>query len=60
LILNKENTDKFEDLYKRFYSENISEKEKDELAIKAGKRLAKELIENTDDRVGLIEKEASK
>ena len=60
LILNKENTDKIEDLYKKFFSEGISEKEKDELAIRAGKRLAKELIENTDDRVGLIEKEGGK
>jgi hypothetical protein len=56
LILNKENTDKIEDLYKKFYSDDLTEQEKDELAIKAGKRLAKELIENVDDRVGLIDK----
>ena len=49
-------TEKLEDWYKKFYSEDISDKEKDELAIKCGKFIAKEILFNTDDRVGLIEK----
>ena len=55
LVMNLELTTKIEELYKKFYKEDISEKEKDELAIKAGKLLAKEIIENTDDRTGLID-----
>lgn len=56
LILTKENTEKIEDLYRKFFDEETSESGKDELAIKAGKLLSKELIENTDDRTGLINK----
>ena len=33
-----------------------SQKEKDELAIKCGKRITKELLHNTDDRANLIAK----
>ena len=49
-------TKTIEKLYKQFYSEEVSQKEKDELAIEAGKLLVKEILYNTDDRVGLIEK----
>lgn len=55
IIFNKETTDKIEELYKKFKSDEISNSEKDEIAIKAGKILTKQIIENTDDKTGLIE-----
>ena len=53
--ITKELTEDIEKWYKEFYKEDISEKEKTELAIKCGKRICKELLHNTDDRVGLID-----
>lgn len=53
LVLTLEVTNKLEDLYKKFYDEKTSNK--DELAIEAGKLLSKEIMENTDDKTGLIE-----
>lgn len=55
VIFNKETTDKIESYFKQFNDDSTSQSEKDEIAIKAGKLLAKQLIENTDDRTGLIE-----
>ena len=56
LTVTKEVTDKLENWYKKFYDENTSEKEKDELAIKCGKFFTKEILFNTEDRVNLISK----
>ena len=55
VIFNKEVTDFIEENYKKFKSEETSNSEKDEIAIKVGKRLVKELLENTEDRTGLIQ-----
>ena len=54
IILNLELTKKLEDLYSKYKKDDTSSKEKDDLATEAGKLLAKEIIENTDDRTGLI------
>ena len=44
-----------EELYKQFYSEEVSQKEKDDLAISAGRILVEQILHNTDDRTNLIE-----
>ena len=54
--MTKELTEDVENWYKKYYAEEISQKEKDELAIKCGKRITKELLHNTDDRANLISK----
>ena len=54
--MTKELTDDVEEWYKKYYDEDTSQKEKDELAIKCGKRITKELLHNTDDRANLIAK----
>ena len=54
IIFQKSVTEKIEELYKEYNKEDISQSEKDELAIKAGKIIAKEIMEKTDDKVGLI------
>ena len=54
--MTKELTDDVEAWYKKYYDEETSQKEKDELAIKCGKRIVKELLHNTDDRANLIAK----
>ena len=54
VIFNKDLTDFIESNYKKFKSEETKNDEKDEIAIKVGKRLVKELLTNTDDRTGLI------
>lgn len=56
IIFTKEVTDKIEKAYKKFNSEEISNKEKDELAIKIGKYLTNQIINNTDDKTNLIQK----
>ena len=60
IVFNKEVTNFIEENYKKFYSDESSSSEKDELAIKVGKRLVKEILKNTDDRTGLIEEVANK
>ena len=55
VIFNKETTDKIESYFKQFNDDSKSQSEKDEIAIKAGKLLTEQLMENTDDRTGLIE-----
>ena len=54
--MTKELTDDVEKWYKKYFNEDTTQKEKDEIAIQCGKRIAKELLHNTDDRAGLIEK----
>lgn len=55
IIFCKRVTDKIEKAYKKFESEETSSKDKDELAIEIGKFLCKEILENTDDKTGLIQ-----
>ena len=55
VIFTKDLTDFIENNLKKFNSGETSNSEKDEIAIKVGKRLVKELLTNTDDRTGLIE-----
>lgn len=54
--MTKELTDDVEKWYQEYYKEDASQKDKDELAIKCGKRIVKELLHNTDDRANLIAK----
>lgn len=56
LILNLENTKFIEERYKKFYSNDLTQKEKDQLAVEVGELLVKEILYNTDDRTGLIDK----
>ena len=55
IIFCKRVTDKIEEAYTKFNSEDISNSEKDELAIKIGKFLTKEILENTEDNTNLIQ-----
>lgn len=57
LILNLTTTQKIEK-YLEQYNKEESQSKKDEIAIKCGRVLAKSIIEDTDDRTGLIEKVA--
>ena len=52
VIFNKDLTDFLEENMKKYNEEGA---DKDAIAIKVGKRLAKELLTNTDDRTGLID-----
>jgi len=54
IIFRKEITDKMEELYKKYNSEESSTK-KDEIAIEMGKILTCEITKHTDDKTGLIE-----
>jgi len=54
IIFTKAVTDKLEGLFKK-YNESESDKEKDEIAVECGKLLTAEILENTDDRTGLLE-----
>ncbi len=56
IVFTKEVSDKLEILWKKYKQEGISTKEKDLIAIQAGELLTHEIIENTDDRTGLITK----
>lgn len=57
IIFNKETTEKLEELYKKFNSDEYTNKEKENFAIEAGKLLSVQIMENTDDRVGLLNNE---
>ena len=59
IIYSKSVTDTIEKAYKE-YQKTSNKEEQDKIAIKIGKFLTKEIIENTDDRTGLIEKVAEK
>ena len=47
-------TQKLEELEKKCYSEEASQKEKDEYALEAGKLITEELLHNTKDNAGLL------
>ena len=55
IIFTLEVTKKLEEYYEIFYSEESSTKEKEQAALDAGKLLVYQILENTDDRTGLIE-----
>lgn len=50
----KEVTQKLEELQKKFYSEEISETEKNQLALEAGKLLVNEILYNTQDNTNKL------
>lgn len=54
IIFNLEVTKQLEDLHKRYQGYTNTQKEKDELAIEAGKLLVYQIMHNTEDRTGLI------
>ena len=54
LILRLEVTKKIEELGKKYYDEESSQKEKEEYALEAGQLLVEEILHNTDDKTGLI------
>lgn len=54
IIFNKDTTDQIEH-YFELYKKTESEQEKNKIAIECGKFLVEEILENTDDRTGLIE-----
>lgn len=56
IIFTLEVTKALEERYHKYYSDDITQKEKDELAIEVGKLLVKEILYNTDDRAQLIDK----
>lgn len=53
IIYSKSATDMIEKLYKEY--NQTSQKNKDQIAIKMGKFLTKEILENTDDKTNLIQ-----
>ena len=55
IIFSLEVTKKLENLYKSYSHYTTSDKEKDELAIEAGKLLVQEILFNTEDNTGLID-----
>ena len=55
IIFTLEVTKKLEEYYKIFYSDESSNKEKEQAALDAGKLLVYQILENTEDRTGLIE-----
>lgn len=55
IIFTLEVTKKLEEYYKIFYSDDSTNKEKEQAALDAGKLLVYQILENTDDRTGLIE-----
>ena len=55
IIFTLEVTKKLEEYYEIFYSENATNKEKEQAALDAGKLLVYQILENTEDRTGLIE-----
>lgn len=54
VIFRLEVTQKLEELEKKYYSEQASQKEKDEYALEAGKLITEELLHNTKDNAGLL------
>ena len=55
IIFTLEVTKKLEEYYDIFYSKDSSNKEKEQAALDAGKLLVYQILENTEDRTGLIE-----
>ena len=56
VIFRLEVSKKIEELQEKYESDEYTRKEKDEFAIECGKLLTYELLENTQDRTGLIDK----
>ena len=56
ILFTLEVTKKLEELYDKYFNENSTQKDKDEVAIEAGKLLVYEILYNTDDRTNLISK----
>ena len=56
IIFILEVTKKLEELEKKYYNPDTSQKEKDALALEAGKLLVQEILYNTMDNVNLIDK----
>lgn len=54
IIFTKEISDELEELWEEYNKKGLTKKEKDDIAIRAGEILTYEIIENTDDRTGLI------
>ena len=54
VIFRLEVTQKLEELEKKYYSEEASQREKDEYALEAGKLITEELLHNTKDNAGLL------
>ena len=54
IILRLEVTQKLEELEKKYYDQQTSQKEKEEAALEAGKLLVYEILENTQDNTNLI------
>lgn len=54
IILRKSVTEKLEKWRKIFYNEDSKKREKDEVALKAGKLLVDEILNNTQDNTGLL------
>lgn len=54
IIFCKRVTDKLEKFYKQFNTEETSKEDQDKIAIECGQLLCKEILENTEDRTGLI------
>ena len=54
IILRLEVTQKLEELEKKYYDDQTSQKEKEEAALEAGKLLVYEILENTQDNTNLI------
>ena len=52
IIFHKETTNTLEDYFKKY--KEASDEEKNQLAIECGKFLASEILENTEDRTGLL------
>ena len=59
IIFSKKVTDKMEELYKKYKSDESSSEIKDKVAIEMGKIITCELMKNTDDRTGLIQEVAN-
>ena len=55
IIFTLEVTKKLEEYYETFYSDESSNKEKEQAALEAGQLLVYQILENTEDRTGLIE-----
>ena len=55
IIFTLEVTKKLEEYYEIFYSDESSNKEKEQAALEAGRLLVYQILENTEDRTGLID-----
>jgi hypothetical protein len=54
IIFTKETSERVESLWKKYNEDGFTKKQKELIAIQAGELLTYEIIENTDDRTGLI------